>query len=181
MKKPCFLVLVLLPLTGCRLPTWQLFALDERVVVELPGRPQAIATQQFAKLKHPECMKAWGLRTLGGTYQLMRTVNPAARLGAGATREREAYYDRRERAFRKRNAQIFTSRSFTIGGVTGRELVYKSHATPVPTLIYSRTLALDSVSYTVNFTPAYPGGVFAWPGIEQRRRFFDSVRIVSLD
>nr|GFA70023.1 hypothetical protein [Tanacetum cinerariifolium] len=95
-------------------PRGRQFALDARVTVELPGRPYSLNPNKVKAVKHPERMKIWVLRTLGGSYQLLRSVNPAVHITAHDTTGRAARYARAEATLRKEHAQDIVARPFTI-------------------------------------------------------------------
>ena len=169
----------LLFLAACKFPHQQPFAIDQRVTVELPGQPHPRSAAKSSKLQHPERMKIWLLNTLGGTYHLLRAANPTMHIAARDTLEQEAYYNRKIVALKKRKAQLIACRPFSIAGVKGRDLIYRSHASTKPVLVYSRDFVLDSVGYTLNFFPTSQEeeGIVAAVGAEQRRHFFNSITV----
>ena len=177
MKKLC--LLIFLSLSACRLPHWQTFALDTQVTVKLPGQPRAVDMHRYQKLKLPERTKAWVLGTLGGAYHLIRVVNPAMRISKRDTLEQEAYCSRTIKGLVKRNALIINSRACSVGGVRGRDIIYKSHATAQPKVIYSRSFVIDSVGYTLSFIPTFQEETSILSSLEtkQRRLFFNSITI----
>jgi hypothetical protein len=172
-------LLIPLSLSACRLPHLQTFALDTQVTVELPNQPRLIDAHKYRQLKHPERIKLWVLGTLGGAYQLIRAVNPALHIANRDTLGQEAYYRRKVKELIKRNALIIASRPFSVGGIRGRDIIYKSHATPQPKVIYSRSFVLDSVGYTLNFIPTFQEETSLLSSLEakQRRRFFNSITV----
>jgi hypothetical protein len=95
------------------------------------------------------------------------------------TLAREAYYDRKIEELEVRQAQILSSSSFTVAGMKGRDISYKSHATAKPEIVYSRNFVLDSVSYVLDFFPASQirEGLVGFAENEQRQRFFNSITV----
>jgi hypothetical protein len=172
-------VLAFLFLAACRLPHRQPFALDAHVTVELPHQPYPRDARKNKRLKHPERIKIWVLRTLGGTYHLLRVVHPGLHMTTRDTLAREAYYDRKIEELEVRQAQILSSSSFTVAGMKGRDISYKSHATAKPEIVYSRNFVLDSVSYVLDFFPASQirEGLVGFAENEQRQRFFNSITV----
>jgi hypothetical protein len=176
-KKAYLLALVLF--AACRLPHRQPFTLDAHVTVELPHHPYLRDAYKNKRLKHPERIKIWVLRTLGGTYYLLRVVHPGLHITTHDTLAREAYYDRKIEELEVRKAQILSSCSFTVAGMKGRDITYKSRATATPEVVYSRSFVLDSVSYVLDFFPAsqIKKGLVGFAENEQRQRFFNSMTV----
>ena len=124
-------------------------------------------------------MKIWVLRTLGGTYHLFRSVNPAMRIMAHDTTSRKAQYARAEVALRKEHAQDIVASPFTVSGVEGRDFAYKSFRRSTGELEprYMRSLVVDSVSYVLLFLPTSQTGILSFAGDSQRRHFFNSITV----
>jgi hypothetical protein len=172
-------LLILLSLTACRLPHWQQFALDGRITVELPGQPYVLNPYKVKVVKHPARMKIWVLRTLGGTYQLFRSVNPAMHITAQDTTGRALRYARAQATLKADHAQDIVARPFTVAGIEGRAFTYKRYRPTTGQLepVYMRTLLLDSVSYALMFVPTSQVSILGWAGDRQQRRFFNSITI----
>jgi hypothetical protein len=172
-------LLTLLFLPACKLPHRQQFALDARVAVELPGRPYSLNPSKVKAVKHPEHMKIWFLRTLGGSYQLLRSVNPAMHITAQDTMGRAARYARAEATLRKEHAQDIVARPFTVAGMEGRDFTYKSFRRSTQELEsrYMRSLLVDSVSYVLLFVPTSQTGILGFAGENQQLRFFNSITV----
>ncbi|MDO7884293.1 hypothetical protein [Hymenobacter cheonanensis] len=172
-------LLALLSLTACKLPHRQQFALDARVTVELPNQPHALNPYKVRTVKHPERMKIWVLRTLGGTYQLLRSVNPAVHIAAQDTTSRARGYARVEATLKAEHAQNVVARPFTVGGIEGREFTYNSfqHSTGKLEPRCMRSLVLDSVSYVFLFLPTNREVIPDFIGDRQQRLFLNSITV----
>jgi hypothetical protein len=169
----------LLSLTACKLPHRQQFALDTRVTVELPGQPHVLNPYKVRAVKHPERMKIWVLRTLGGTYQLLRSVNPAMHITAQDTTGRAIRYARTEATLKEDQVQDIVARPFIVGGIEGRDFTYKSFRPTTGQLkpTYMRTLILDSVSYVLLFLPNSQASILSLVENHQQQRFFNSITV----
>jgi hypothetical protein len=172
-------LLALLFLAACKLPHRQQFALDTRVTVELPGQPYVLNPNKVRTVKHPEHMKIWWLRTLGGMYLLYRTLNPKLHIAADDTVSRSLHYERVQTILKSEHAQGIVARPFLVAGIEGRDFTYKSfrRSTGKIETRYMRSLLLDSVSYVLLFIPTSQVGIIGYASDSQRRRFFNSMTV----
>jgi hypothetical protein len=85
--------LLLLPLFAFTADTWQPFAVDSRVSLQLPTQPTELDFAKLAPTRKPDHTRIWLLRAPEGTYQVMRLPNSRTISGTD-TADRRAFYAR---------------------------------------------------------------------------------------
>jgi hypothetical protein len=118
----------------------------------------------------------WVLRAPEGIYQVMRVPT-----GMMITQQDEAarnsfYQGMIDSEMRKDKGQLVALIAFPTSAGTGMGYQYKAKNRATGQRVFKsiRSLVVDSVAYSFNFTPAKPDTT-GLAGTEQRNRFFDSI------
>jgi hypothetical protein len=175
--------LLLFPLLAFATDTWRPFVVDKMLTVQLPAAATEVNLSKLLPLDQtqriPVYTRMWVVRTKEGMCGIMRIPNPdKLRINKNDTAQRRAFYERVERsALIEANARLLTHTTFSTAGNTGIEFKYlaPNESSGQYNVSYTRSLVLDSVSYSLIFRPANPTDLSGRSGAEQRRRFFNSI------
>ena len=117
--------LLLLPLLAfTAADTWQPFALDSRVAVELPTPPTELDFAKLAPTMKPDHTRVWIVRSPEGIYQLMRIPNHGL-ISRTDTAGRRAFYAGVLSSFmRNEQGQLLLRTPFPTPGGAGVEFKY---------------------------------------------------------
>jgi hypothetical protein len=167
-------LLLLLPLLSFTALKWQPFAIDQHVTVYLPVKPikaQAVPGKQVGR------NRTWMLPAPEGMYQIMRMPTGLAQMDDVA---RNAYYERLLTfTMRQEHGQLELLTVFPTDAGPSLEYKYRvvrpgthQHVTKIV-----RTLVVDSVAYSLNFTATDPQDSLGLTGAAQRVLFYNSLTI----
>ena len=172
-------LLLLLPLLACTALDWQPVAIDQRVTVQLPAQPTEVDFAKLAPNMKPDYTRLWMLRAPEGIYQIMRSPQ-GMNIGPQDEASRDAFYrGMLSSLLRNDKGQLVAMTPFPAAGGTAIEYEYKGihKGTGKRVLKFVRCLVLDSISYTLNFTPTDKLDSLGLAGAEQRKRFYNSLTI----
>ena len=171
-------LLALLPLLAFTLLDWQSFAVDKRLIVQLPAPPSEVNLAKVAPAQAAAHARMWALRAPEAIYLVMRL--PTGFINKGDTASRSAYYAGVLSAvLQDERGQLVSRTSFPTAGGAGVEIKYKalSQFTGRRAIKYMRVLLADSIGYTLLFQPTDKQDSLGLGGAEQRRRFFSSITV----
>jgi hypothetical protein len=167
-------LLLLLPLLSCTLLTWQPFALDERVTVELPAQPTEAHAAPGKKVGRT---RAWQLHTADGVYHILR--QPTGLVRAEEATRNACYEGLISATLRAEQGQLVLITAFPTDAGPSLEYKYRvvrrgthQHLTKI-----ARVLVVDSVAYSLQFIPADPRDSLGVAGAAQRTRFYNSLTV----
>ncbi|MGI4874222.1 MAG: hypothetical protein ACRYFX_23925 [Janthinobacterium lividum] len=171
--------LLLLPLLSFAADTWQPFAVDQRVAVQLPGQPQEMNLAELTGGRPIHHARMWHVQASDALYSIARshleeTLTPRDTLG------RRNYYSRAfEAVLRSEQGQLLEYAFFPTSAGQGIEVKYKglTKVTKQRLIRIMRCLVVDSVSYTFSFRSTDKTDSLGLAGAGQRRRFFDSITV----
>lgn len=175
--KQALLFLPLLVFTAA--DTWQPFAIDSHVTVQLPGQPTETDLAKLNTGKNLGHTQMWTLKAADGIYMVMRLPNKGS-IGRADTAGRQAYYAGvLTSVMRNEKAQTLSLTDFPTSVGEGIEYKYKAihRGTGKRVIKYVRYLVVDSIGYSLAFTPADKLDSTGTAGNVQRRRFFDSITV----
>jgi hypothetical protein len=170
--------LLLLPLLAFTADTWQSFAIDNRVTVQLPSQPTQV---DLAKLtgKSVGHLRLWALRTPEGIYQIMRMPTGTFISRADTASRRSFYQGFLSSVLSDEQGQLLSRMPFATNAGAGMEYKYRGlhQGTGKRVVKHVRSLVTDSVGYTLIFTPTDPKDSLGLASAEQRRHFYNSLTV----
>jgi hypothetical protein len=171
--------LLLLPLFAFTADTWQPFAIDSRVSLQLPTHPTELDFAKLAPTRKPDHTRIWLLRAPEGTYQVMRLPNNGTISGTDTAGRRAFYAGVLTSVMRNESGQLLLITPFPTVAGAGMEYKYKAmhKGTGKRVIKYTRILLADSIAYTLNFVPIDRQDSLGIAGAEQRHRFFNSITV----
>lgn len=176
--------LLMLPLLACTATdTWQSFAIDKRLTVELPVQATELNVAQMLPAgQTPTHTQTWVARASEGLCVVMRIpfVNVEV-IRQGDTTQHRLFYDSAVKgALADENqAHLLKRTPFQIAGGIGIEIKYTAldAHTGHRRVRYMRSLVLDSIGYNLLFRPANLSDSLGLVDHAQRQRFFNSITI----
>jgi hypothetical protein len=171
--------LLLLPLFAFTADTWQPFAIDSRVSLQLPTHPTELDFAKLAPTRKPDHTRIWLLRAPEGTYQVIRLPNNSTISSTDTAGRRAFYTGVLTSVMRNESGQLLLITPFPTSAGAGMEYKYKAmhKGTGKHVIKYTRILLADSIAYTLNFVPIDRQDSLGIAGAAQRRRFFDSITV----
>jgi hypothetical protein len=171
-------LLALLPLLAFTLVDWQSFAIDKRLIVQLPTPPAEVNLTKVAPAQAAAHARMWALRAAEAVYLVVRL--PTGLIGKSDTTSRRSYYAGVLSAvLQDERGQLISQTSFPTAGGAGMEIKYKamSQVTGKKAIKYMRFLLVDSIGYSLLFQPTDKQDSLGLASAEQRRRFFNSITV----
>jgi len=171
-------LLALLPLVAFTLVDWQSFAIDKRLLVQLPTPPAEVNLTKVAPAQAAAHARMWALRAPKAIYLVVRL--PTGLISKSYTARRSSYYAGVLSAvLQDERGQLVSRTSFPTAGGTGVEIKYRalSQFTGKRAIKYMRFLLVDSIGYSLLFQPTDKQDSLGLAGAEQRRRFFNSITV----
>jgi hypothetical protein len=171
--------LLLLPLLSFAADTWQSFAVDGLVTVQLPSQPTELDVAKLAPGRNMRGTRVWLVQAPEGFYQVIRTAGGTHITRADTTGRRFFYKGVAYSIVHNRQGQLLSSTPFSTAGGAGMEFKYRGihQGTGKRVISYTRSLVLDSITYALNFIPTDKTDSLGLAGAEQRRRFFNSIMV----
>lgn len=171
------LLLLLLPFLPIAADTWQSFAVDTRVTVQLPAPPTEADMAKLVPGGKAGRTRLWMLQAPEGLYQVLRIPSKGT-IAKQDTAARSSYYAGvLSSVLRNEQGRLLARTPFPTTGGVGMEFKYNGvhRGTGKRVIKYTRYLVLDSIGYSLNFIPADRLDSLGLAGNEQRRRFFNSI------
>jgi hypothetical protein len=182
MRFTCYLLL--LPLAAfAAVDTWQPFAIDRQLTVQLPAKATEL---NMAKLlpagQAPARTRTWVAQASEGLCVVMRVPNiNSQRIKQGDAAHRQVFYEDAVRGAlaAENHAYLLKRTRFQTAGGNGIEIKYTAldARTGRHRVRYMRTLVVDSIGYNLIFRPANLSDSLGLVDYTQRRRFFDSITV----
>lgn len=171
--------LLLLPVLAFVADTWQPFAIDQHVAVQLPAQPTEADLAKLAPGQNLHHMRMWMARAPEGVCQVMRIPGTATISQADTAGRRAFYAGTLTSLMRNEKGQLLSVTPFPTPAGAGIEFKYKGvhRGTGKRVIKYGRSLLIDSVTYALNFLPIDNQDSTGMAGNEQRRRFFNSITV----
>ena len=171
------LLLLLLPLLPIAADTWQPFAVDQRVSLQLPAPPTEADLTKLIPGGKAGHTRLWTLQAPEGLYQVLRIPSKGV-IAKLDTAGRNSYYAGvLSLVLRNEQGRLLARTPFPTAGGGGMEFKYNGvhRGTGKRVVKYSRYLVLDSIGYSLNFIPTDRLDSLGLAGNEQRRHFFNSI------
>ncbi len=165
--------------------TWQPFAIDKRLTVQLPSKATALVVGQLLPAgQAPAHTQAWVARASEGLCVIMRVPTTKAQIIKKTDiAQRRLFYDNivKGALAEEKQAHLLKRTSFQTAGYSGIEIKYTAAdaRTGHQRVRYMRSLVLDSVGYNLIFRPADLSDSLGLVDHAQHHRFFDSLTIKS--
>ncbi len=171
--------LLALPLLAFTADAWQPFAVDRLVTVQLPSQPTELDMAKMAPGRNMLGTRAWVLQAPEGFYQVIRAAVGTNITRSDTTGRRFFYKGIAYSLVHNRHGELLSSTPFPTAGGAGMEFKYRGvhQGTGKRVISYTRSLVLDSITYTLNFLSTDKADSLGLAGAEQRRRFFNSIAV----
>jgi hypothetical protein len=182
MRPICYLLL--LPIAAfAAADTWQPFAVDNQLAVQLPTAATELSvTQLLPADQAPAHTRTWVARASQGLCVVMRVPNiNSQRIKQGDAAHRQVFYEDAVRGALavENHAYLLKRTSFQTAGGNGIEIKYTAldARTGRRRVRYMRTLVVDSIGYNLIFRPADLTDSLGLVDYTQCRRFFNSITV----